>query len=240
MSWWHFVATAEYEKRVIQLGEDPLRVFNVGGIGVDAINKSNLLSKEILIKKKNIQFLEKNMIVTFHPVTLENNTSETQFNILLEVLSDFKEIYLIFTMPNADSNGRVIMNMIKKFVKNNTSRSTFFISMGHLNYISCLQFVDAVIGNSSSGLAEAPTFKIGTINIGERQKGRIRAKSVIDCLPEKESITNAIKKIYSKKFQDNLKNVKNPYGDGNATEKIMNVLKSSSIPKTLKKEFFDI
>jgi len=240
MGWWHFVAADTYNKRVIQLGENPKRVFNVGGLGVDAIKKTKLLSKKDLMKKSGIKFGRKNLLVTFHPVTLEKNTSFKQFQALLDVLKDLKYIYLIFTLPNADSGGRIIKQMINDFLSSQKTRSISFTSMGRLNYLSSLQFVDAVVGNSSSGLAEAPTFKIGTINIGDRQKGRLRSKSVIDCLPNQNSITKAIKKLYSKDFQEDLKMVKNPYGDGNATEKIIKILKTSSIPKVLKKEFYDL
>ena len=240
MSWWHFVAAAEYEKRVIQLGEKPGRVFNVSGLGVDAIKKTNLLSKDELMIKTGIKFGKKNLLITYHPVTLENKTSQQDFKSLLDVLSEIKDIYLIFTMPNADSDGRVIKKMINDFVFNQSERSISFTSMGSLNYLSTLQYIDGVIGNSSSGLAEAPTFNIGTINIGDRQKGRLKAESVIDCKPIKESILYAINKLYSNDFQEILKHVKNPYGEGTATEKIMNILKTHPIPKKLKKEFYDL
>jgi len=240
MAWWHFVAADEYEKRVIQLGEHPDRVFNVGDVGVDAIKKATLLSKEELTKKTGIQFGEKNLLITYHPVTLEKQTSQKQFQALLDVFYDLKDLNLIFTMPNADSDGRIIKQMIDEFVLNNSNRSIAFISMGHLNYLSTLQFVDGVVGNSSSGLAEVPTFKIGTINIGDRQKGRLKAKSVINCKPVKDSIKDAIGMLYSEDFQQMLPSVVNPYGEGDATEKIMVVLKHQPIPKETKKEFYDL
>jgi len=240
MAWWHFVAVDEYEKRIIQLGEDPARVFNVGGLGVDAIKKAKLLSKKELIKNTGIQFRKKNLLVTYHPVTLEKQTSQKHFQVLLDVFQELKNVYLIFTMPNADSDGRAIYKMIETFVSNNSDRAIAFTSMGHVNYLSTLKFVDGVVGNSSSGLAEAPTFKVGTINIGDRQKGRLKAKSVIDCKPTKESVQNAFKKLYSEDFQKILTTVENPYGVGDATEKIMDILKNHVIPKTLKKEFYDL
>ena len=240
MAWWHFVAAKEYQKRVEQLGEDPARVFNVGGLGVDAIKKTKLLSKKELIKNTGIQFRKKNLLVTYHPVTLEKQTSQKHFQVLLDVFQELKNVYLIFTMPNADSDGRAIYKMIETFVSNNSDRAIAFTSMGHVNYLSTLKFVDGVVGNSSSGLAEAPTFKVGTINIGDRQKGRLKAKSVIDCKPTKESVQNAFKKLYSEDFQKILTTVENPYGVGDATEKIMDILKNHVIPKTLKKEFYDL
>ncbi len=240
MSWWHFVAADEYEKRVIQLGENPGRVFNVGGLGVDAIKKTSLLSKDELMIKTGIKFGKKNLLITYHPVTLENKTSQQDFKSLLDVLSEIKDIYLIFTMPNADSDGRIIKKMINDFVFNQSERSISFTSMGSLNYLSTLQYVDGVVGNSSSGLAEAPTFKIGTINIGDRQKGRLKAESIIDCEPTKKSIKLAIDKLYGHKFQKDIHSVQNPYGDGDAIEKIMSILSNKPIPEDMKKDFYDL
>jgi len=240
MAWWHFVATAEYEKRVIQLGENPGRVFNVGGLGVDAIKKTNLLTRNDLMNKTGIKFGKKNLLITYHPVTLDNKISQQDFKSLLDVLSRIKDIYLIFTMPNADSDGRIIKKMINDFVSNQSERSISFTSMGSLNYLSTLQYIDGVIGNSSSGLAEAPTFKIGTINIGDRQKGRLKAESVIDCEPTKKSIKLAIDKLYGRKFQKDLHSVRNPYGDGDAIEKIMSILSNKPIPEDMKKDFYNL
>jgi GDP/UDP-N,N'-diacetylbacillosamine 2-epimerase (hydrolysing) len=240
MAWWHFVASEEYKNRVIQLGESPSRVYNVGGLGVDSIQKSNLLSKKELTNRMGIKFSKKNLLITYHSVTLEDGTSQKYFESLLNALKELKDAYLIFTLPNSDSDGRVIKRMIKDFIANNGERSISFTSMGSLNYLSTLQFVDGVVGNSSSGLAEAPTFKIGTINIGDRQDGRMKAESVIDCNPDQKSITTAIKKLYSNRFQNKLKTVSNPYGNGKATEKIMKILKKTKIPDELKKEFYDL
>jgi GDP/UDP-N,N'-diacetylbacillosamine 2-epimerase (hydrolysing) len=240
MAWWHFVAAAEYEKRVVQLGEDPKRVFNVGGLGVDTIKRTKLLSKKDLMNKTGMKFDKKNLLITHHPVTLEKQTSQQYFQILLDVLDDLKDMYLIFTMPNADSDGRIIKKMINNFVKCRREKSISFTSMGSLNYFSTLQFVDGVVGNSSSGLAEAPTFKIGTINVGDRQKGRLKADSIIDCEPTKKSIKKAVDKLYSKELQKKLHSVKNPYGEGDATEKIMNILLNEPIPEETKKEFYDL
>jgi GDP/UDP-N,N'-diacetylbacillosamine 2-epimerase (hydrolysing) len=237
MAWWHFVAADEYYKRVVQLGEDPKRVINVGGLGVDAIRKARLLTKKELMSKTGIKFGNKNLLITYHPVTLEKQTSQKHFKSLLNVLGD---INLIFTMPNADSDGRIIKSMIDEFVSSHSERAMAFTSMGHLNYLSALQFVDGVVGNSSSGLMEAPTFNIGTINIGDRQKGRLKAKSVINCEPTKESIQNAVDTLYSENFQKMLQSVVNPYGEEDSTEKIMDLLKNKPIPEETKKEFYDL
>ena len=240
MAWWHFVAADEYKSRVIQLGEDPSRVFFVGGMGVDVIKKTNLLSKQDLEKKLKFKFGKKNILVTFHPVTLEKDTSQRHFKNVLESLIALKDTYIIFTLTNSDTNGRIINLMIKKFVDDHKKFSIAFTSMGQLNYLSTLQFVDGVVGNSSSGLLEAPTFKIGTINIGDRQKGRLKAKSVIDCKATKDSIKKAIKILYSKDFQNILPSVVNPYGKGDATDKIIKVLRQTTVPKELKKVFYDL
>jgi len=240
MSWWHFVAADEYEKRVIQMGEDPNRVFQVGGLGVDGIVRSQLLEKNILEKKFNFKFGKKNLMITFHPATLDKDTSFNSFSKLLDALDELKDTKFIFTSPNADTDGRVIKRMIDEFVEQRPEQAISFTSMGQLNYLSALQFVDAMVGNSSSGLLEAPTFKIGTINIGDRQKGRLKAKSVIDCKPGKSEIIQSIFKLYSAEFQNLLKTVINPYGEGNASNKILSVLKTIPLPDTPKKEFYDL
>jgi len=240
MAWWHFVAADEYAKRVIQLGEDPKRIFNVGSLGVDAIKKLRFLTKQELMDKTGIVFGKRNLLVTYHPVTLEKQTSRKYFQSLLDVLNELDDVYLIFTMPNADSDSRIIKQMIDDYVATHKGNSIAFTSMGHTNYLSTLQFIDGVVGNSSSGLGEAPTFKIGTINIGDRQKGRLKAKSVIDCVPTKESIKMAVETLYSEDFQKVLLSVKSPYGEGGATEKIIRVLQETKFPEEIKKGFYDL
>ncbi|KGE24558.1 UDP-N-acetylglucosamine 2-epimerase [Leptospira borgpetersenii] len=240
MSHLHFVAANEYRNRVIQLGEDSSNVFLVGGMGVDGIKKSNLLKREELESSLNIKLKKNNLLITFHPVTLEASTAKAQ---MIELLSSLKtlssETGLIFTMPNADTDGRIIFKLIEEFTSDHPN-AWHFTSLGQTRYLSCLQFVDAVIGNSSSGIIEAPSFKIGTINIGDRQKGRLRAKSIIDCEPNRGEITNAFKKLYSFDFQKNLSTTINPYGEGGASEKIVKVLETIEIQGILKKKFFDL
>jgi len=240
MSHLHFVATKEYRNRVIQLGEQPNTVFNVGGLGIDNIKKLKLLSKEEFEKSIDFKLNKKNILVTFHPVTLENNTSEEQFVELLAAIDTLEDTNIIFTKANSDTNGRIINKLIEEYVSNNIGKSVEFTSLGQLRYLSALQYVDAMVGNSSSGLAEAPSFKIGTINIGDRQKGRIKAKSVIDCEPNRESITKAFEKLYSTEFQTLLERVENPYGDGGASKKIVNIIKNTDTKNLLMKSFFDI
>ena len=240
MSQLHFTAAEEYMKRVIQLGENPTRVFNVGGTGIENIKRLKLLSKNKFENLINFKLNKKNILVTFHPVTLENNTSGKQFKNLLDAIDDLKETNIIFTKTNSDLYGKSINLMIDEYTSKNSDKSVAITSMGQLNYLSALQYMDFIIGNSSSGLLEVPSFKIGTINIGDRQNGRVKAKSVIDCLPDKKSIKRAIKKIYSKEFNKILKNVKNPYDNGYASKKIIKVLKTVSLDNILKKVFFNI
>ncbi|MDX4067233.1 UDP-N-acetylglucosamine 2-epimerase [Aliarcobacter skirrowii] len=240
MSHIHFTATNEYKNRVIQLGEHPSRVFNVGGMGIENIKRLELLSKDEFEKSIEFKLNSKNILVTFHPVTLENSTAKEQFQQLLDAIDELEDTNIIFTKANSDTDGRVINQMIDEYVTKNSHKSIVFTSLGQLRYLSALQYVDAVVGNSSSGLAEAPSFKIGTINIGDRQKGRIKASSVIDCEPNKDSILKSFEKLYSKEFQNSLINVKNPYGDGCASKRIVEILKNVDLKNILKKSFYDL
>lgn len=238
MSHLHFVAAEEYRKRVIQLGEDPSSVHLVGGLGVDAIHQIALWPKVELEKQLNFSFGEKNLLITYHPVTLENHTSK-DFQNLLTALESYPDINLIFTLPNSDAGAREIIIMIQNFC-NTRKNSKFFTSLGQQKYFSMLQFVDGVIGNSSSGLLEVPTFHKGTINIGNRQKGRLKADSVIDCEPIVDELQISIEKLYSLEFQNTLKQAKNPYGDGGAAKKIFQTLSEFDLKNfDMKKSFYD-
>ncbi|MBU2044090.1 MAG: UDP-N-acetylglucosamine 2-epimerase (hydrolyzing) [Candidatus Omnitrophica bacterium] len=240
MSHLHFTSTEDYRRRVIQLGESPERVFNVGALGVDNIKGLKLLSKEELEKDLDFKFQKHNLLVTFHPVTLESNTSEGQFKNLLDVLEGLDQTGIILTKSNADVGGRVINKMIDQYVNNNSQKAKAFTSLGNLKYLSTMQLVDAVVGNSSSGIIEALSFKIGTINIGDRQKGRIRAESIIDCEPTKEEIKASFEKLYSKEFQQGLASVVSPYGDGQAAKRINHIFKNFDVKGSLKKAFYDL
>lgn len=237
MSHLHFVSNNEYYKRVVQLGENPKTVFNYGSPSLDNIYNINLLSYEDLEKAINFNLGSLNFLVTFHPVTLEEDTSSIQFKNLLNAISAFNDAKIIFTLPNSDTNGRIIIKMIEDFVVSNPLRSKAFKSLGQLRYFSVLKHFDIVIGNSSSGLSEAPSFNIPTINIGDRQKGRLKAKSVIDCPPQTEEIKKAINKALSKPFQDQLKMTDNPYGKKGASVKIKNEIKHYNLEGILKKKF---
>lgn len=240
MSHLHFTATESYRQRVIQLGEQPQRVFNAGAPGLDNIFRLQLLDKPQLEQAIGFKLGKRNLLVTFHPVTLENATAASQFGNLLKALDCFDDSHIIFTLPNADADGRVIIGMIEQYRQRFPERIASFVSLGSLRYLSALKYMDAVVGNSSSGLIEAPAFKIGTINIGDRQKGRLCADSVIHCEPEVDAIVQAFNRLFSEKFQESLKMVENPYGNSGASAKIKELLKSQSLDGLLKKSFYDL
>lgn len=239
MSHLHFVATDDYGRRVIQLGEKPESVFKVGGLGIDNIRNIKLLDRNDLEESLGFKFAARNLMITFHPVTLDSHSSEHQMDELLAALNELNDTHLIFTMPNADTDGRILFKKIEEFVSEHEN-STVFTSLGQLRYLSCIAQVDAVVGNSSSGLAEVPSFKKATINIGDRQRGRIKASSVIDCSSERLAIMQAIIKVYSDEFQNKLKSVINPYGTGGASKSIVEILESIKLDGIIKKTFHDI
>ena len=239
MSHLHFVAAEAYRQRVIQLGEQPDRVFLVGGLGIDNIKRLQLLDRSELETTLDFKLGPKNLLVTFHPITLEKATTEKQMEELLEALAALRDIQLIITLPNADTDGRALINMVEKFVAQHPNASAYYTSLGQLRYLSCIAQVDGVVGNSSSGLIEVPSFKKGTINIGDRQRGRLKAESVINCEPTCESISTALAQLYSNGFQARLHQVINPYGEGGASEKVVRTLKNIAIAGIVKKTFYD-
>lgn len=239
MSHLHFVAAADYARRVIQLGEQPERVFLVGGLGVDAIKRMEMLDREALEEALDFRLGKKNLLVTFHPVTLEGESSSGQMKALLEALDELEETHLIFTMPNSDTGGHELAAMLEAFVSNRP-HARAYPSLGQLRYLSCMQFIDGVVGNSSSGLAEAPSMGIGTVNIGDRQKGRLSADSVIHCAPDRESIRKALQRLYDPTFRSSFAKTINPYGNGGASRKIVEIIKNHPLDNLLKKSFFDL
>ena len=240
MSHIHFAATNEYANRIIQLGEEPSRVFNIGGTSIENIKKLNLLNKDEFEKSIKFKLAKKNILITFHPVTLEYSSAREQFNELLNALDELEETNFIFTKANSDTDGDVINKMIDEYVSENPQKAVAFASLGQLRYLSAIKFVDIVLGNSSSGLLEVPSFKKATINIGDRQKGRARASSVIDVRPVKEEILAAIKRAYSKEFEQTLKDTINPYDGGNPSKKMVKILKEIKLDGILKKKFYDV
>jgi len=238
MSHLHFVAAEEYRRRVIQLGEQPANVHLVGGLGIDNIKRIKLLDREALEQSLDFKLGAKNLLITFHPVTLETSTAEDQMAELLSALAALEDTQLIFTLPNADTDGRALIRMVEQFAAKHANARAY-TSLGQLRYLSCVAQVDGVVGNSSSGLAEVPSFKKGTINIGDRQRGRLMADSVINCAPDRASIGSALQTLYSADFQASLANIRNPYGDGGASDKVVQIIKSAELTDILKKRFFD-
>lgn len=239
MSHLHFVAAQDYRNRVIQLGEQPERVFLVGGLGIDAIKRTSLMTREELEASLDFRFGPRNLLITFHPVTHESQSSAHQIGELLKALGALQDTHLVFTMPNADTGGRELAAMVDAFVATHPNARAYS-SLGQLRYLSCMHVVDGVVGNSSSGLAEAPSMGIGTIDIGDRQRGRLRASSVIHCEPICEQITQALSTLYSPEFQANLTQVVNPYGTGGASQLIVEVLAKHPLDKLVKKKFHDL
>ena len=240
MSHIHFVANEIYKKRVIQLGENPKYIYNVGGLGVDSIHNTTLIKKHILEKKLNIKLQKYNFLVNFHPETSNKKKTKNQIKILLSALKSFKKTTFFFTAPGADLENNEIMNEVEKYIKYNEN-AYFFKSLGHINYFSFLNFVDGMIGNSSSGILEMPYFKKGTVNIGNRQTGRLCAKSVVNTKIDKLKIQEAIKKIISNNFLKNIRTFKNNmHGKPGATDKIIKILKRIDYKNLYKSNFFDI
>ena len=235
----HFVATEEYRKRVIQLGEQPDKVFCVGGLGVGAIRRAQLLSREDLEKSLGLKLANRNLLITFHPETLGSSSPEKQIESLLSVLDSMSEVNLIFTGTNADTGGSTVMNLIRAFVEKK-SNAYLFDSLGHTRYLSCLKYFDGVVGNSSSGLLEAPSFQIGTINIGDRQRGRLMANSVISCDANPLNIANAFEKLFSPEFKSLLNGVVNPYDHGDSSSQIVQVLRHQDLTRIACKSFYDL
>lgn len=241
MSYLHFTSTKEYRKRVIQLGESPERVFEVGALGIENIVNTKLLTKSELEQSIGLKLDKPYAVVTFHPVTLEENNVSRQFDKLLEVCNSHQEMNYIFTKANADANGSIINKMLDEYTISHDN-VLVVTSLGMVRYLSALKYCCMVVGNSSSGLIEAPSFGIPTINIGDRQKGRLQSESVINCEPQKEAIEQAFQKALDVEFCNEIKNVINPYGDGNTSNKIVDTIKEFLVKDkiNLKKQFFNI
>ncbi len=236
----HFPATEVYRRRVIQLGEEPETVFNVGDPAVDVIKKTTLITRDQLETSLNLKLKKHNLLITFHPVTRPEYGSDGDIDSLLKALDERSDTMLIFTLPNADCGGRLIIEKINAYVATHPAKAAAFTSLGHQRFLSLLKIVDALVGNSSSGIVEAPTFKTPAINIGDRQKGRLRSISVIDCEPNVQSIRHAFAILESDDFRARLKTAVNPYGDGGASEKIVAVLESYDLELCRRKAFYDI
>ncbi len=241
MSHLHFTAAEEYRKRVIQLGEAPATVYNVGSLGVENAKTVHLIQQEELENMLGFQFKFPTILITYHPVTLENATAKKQLEEILNVIDKHKEISVIFTKANADTDGRIINEMIDDYVKIDGDRCRGYTSLGQRKYLSALQYCDAVVGNSSSGIIEVPSFRIPTVNIGDRQRGRVRAESVIDCGNDRTQIEAALQKALSFEFRNKVADVRNPYEGNKTSEEIVKMIsKAVHDGIDLRKKFYDI
>jgi GDP/UDP-N,N'-diacetylbacillosamine 2-epimerase (hydrolysing) len=242
MSHIHFCSTEHYKKRIIQLGESPKSVYNVGALGIENINKLKLLTRNEFEDSISFKLDKKHsLLVTFHPVTLEKSTAREQIDNLLKAIDNIEDCKIIFTKSNSDTEGRVINTMIDQYVKENSIKAVCFSSLGQLRYLSALKYIDCVIGNSSSGLIEVPSFETATVNIGDRQRGRIMGESVIQCDPNFNEIKKAILKAISVDFKNRvLLKSTNPYGTGNSSDLILDKLKNTDLDNILKKQFYDL
>lgn len=240
MSHLHFTSTEEYRQRVIQLGEAPERVFHVGAIGIDNIRHLKLLSKEELERELSFLLDFKTILVTYHPVTLDGEDTALQFRNLLNALEKREDVRIIFTLPNSDTGGRVIIPMIHDFVGRYIGRAVAFTSLGQLRYLSALQYVTAVVGNSSSGILEVSSFGKPTLNIGQRQKGRLKADSVIDCGTSEPAIVAGLNSVLSEDCIQNAGYTVNPYEKKDTAIAILNVLRNYPLSGIVRKTFYNL
>lgn len=236
----HFVAAAPYRDRVIQLGEDPACIFVVGGPGADALRRTTLLDRDELERSLDFNLRDRNLLVTFHPPTLDPAAARAQVQAMLDALDALGEdVGMIFTMPNADAGGLELAQQLEDWAADRPNARSYS-SLGHQRYLSAMALVDGVVGNSSSGLAEAPSFGIGTVNIGDRQAGRLRAPSVIDCVPDRAAISAAIERIFSPEFQHIAQARANPYGGGETAREIVRILAEHPLGGLVRKRFHDL
>ena len=240
MSQLHFPSTEEYRKRVIQLGEQPDRVFNVGALGVENVKKMSLMDKEEIETEIDFKIDENTILVTYHPVTLGNRTAKDDIDDFLAALEERKDIRVIFTMPNSDTGGQFIVDAINNFVAKNPERTKAYKSLGVVRYLSAMRQVAAVVGNSSSGLVEVPSFGIPTLNIGDRQKGRLAADSVYNCAPDKTAVLNGLDMVLSSAFRQKAAVTHNPYEKENTAQTIFDVISSYPLEQLNQKHFYDI
>lgn len=240
MSHLHFVATDEYQRRVIQLGEHPDRVFNFGAIGIDNIIKLQLLDREELQRSLQFDLGDHYFVVTYHPVTLGLSQPARTFQELIEALNAYPEYKVIITKPNADPQNKEIISMIDRYADDNRDRVLSVSSLGQLRYLSAVKHCDAVIGNSSSGIIEVPVLKRPTVNVGDRQRGRAMGPTVINVSENKDDIIEGIELALSNKFQKIVQESESIYGKGNVSHKIKDVIKSYPLEGILLKIFHDM
>lgn len=238
MSHYHFVTSEDSARRVRQLGEDPRRIFNVGSLGTDRLQSTELLDRSALEAALGFRLRRKNLLVTFHPETLEKRPAAEQFDEVLAALGKLSrpDLGILFTFPNADTGGMALIRQIRRFVRGHENARAY-ASLGSLKYLSLIAQVDAVVGNSSSGIYEVPSFKRPTVNIGDRQKGRAMAASIINCRLDRNAIRNAVLAA----LELDCSRTVSPYGKGGAARKIVAVLrKKNALTSLTKKHFFDL
>lgn len=241
LSYLHFTSTEEYRKRVIQLGESPERVVCVGALGIENIVTTSLMSKDELSESIGFLLNKPYVVATYHPVTLSENNVEQQLKSFLRVIKEHGEYQYIITKANADSGGETINKLLEEFGKENEN-VLVVSSLGMRRYLSAVKYAEFVVGNSSSGIIEVPSLQVPTVNVGERQKGRMQAESVINCGESYEEISKAFEYAASEEAKKIAQQVINPYGDGNTSKKIVfaikKFLKEGNIG--LQKKFYDI
>lgn len=240
MSHLHFASTEDYQRRIIQLGEQPNTVWYVGAIGVENIKKLPLLSKEEIEESINFKLDGNTILVTYHPVTLGTHTAEHDIKEFIAALEARKDLRIVFTMPNSDTGAQAIVDAINAFVAENSDRAVAYKSLGIKRYLSVMKYVGAVVGNSSSGLVEVPSFGIPTLNIGDRQKGRIAAESVYNCQTDTASILKGLDVIMSPDFMQMAKQIKNPYDKEGTAQRIFDVISTYPLEQLKQKHFYDI
>lgn len=239
MSHLHFVSTAEYKKRVVQLGEEPERVFNVGALGVENIKHVSLMKKEEVEEDLKFEIGYKTLLITYHPVTLSDSDPIDEINALFAALNEHPDLRVIFTMPNSDTGGQVIADAIERYVEEHTDKVRAYKSLGMKRYLSVMKYCAAVVGNSSSGILETPSFHIPTLNIGSRQDGRMAADSVYNCGTNKESISAGLDYILSDKFREIAANTTNPYEKEGTAQAIFDIISIYPLEGIIKKQFYD-
>ena len=240
MSHLHFVSTEAYRKRIIQLGEQPDRVFYTGALGVENIKRLHLMNKAEIEKEIEFEIDCNTILVTYHPVTLGNRTAKDDIDDFILAMEERHDLRVIFTMPNSDTGSQFIVEAVNGFVDSNLDRAKAYKSLGVVRYLSVMKQVVAVVGNSSSGIVEVPSFGIPTLNIGDRQKGRIQAESIYNCLPDKDSILKGLDKVLSKEFRELASKVHNPYEKANTAEEIFKVISTYPLEQLKQKHFYDI
>lgn len=240
MSHIHFASTEIYRKRLIQMGELPENVHNVGALGVESATKTSLMSQSELEASIQFNLGEQFFLVTYHPVTLGFNEQQDGMKALLDALDSFPDIKVLITFPNADTFGRQLIDMVKDYTQKNAERVYLTESLGRVRYLSALEHCCCVIGNSSSGIIEAPSFNVATVDIGTRQQGRVRAESVLHSGNSQQEIENTIKEAMRLLSSTELEAIENPYNGGNCSEKIVSILKDISLTDLTKKYFYDL